>query len=178
MELARRVWRKAAQRDDLYSQIDGMLQRIRHERGSAADVLDFKTGTGGVIEAEFLVQALQMRAGIWNPQTLGALRELTARGLLREEEAALVESSYQYLRSIESALRRWENKSVSSLPADETEQRKLAKRIGADSLDCVRATLSGSAREHSCGLLPLSSVTNGSEPGRPAVSRSPGETGS
>ena len=99
MELARRVWRKAAQRDDLFAQIDGMLQRIRHERGSAADVLDFKTGTGGVIEAEFLVQALQMRAGIWNPQTMSALRELTASGLLREEEAALVETSYQYLAS-------------------------------------------------------------------------------
>lgn len=135
MDLARRVWRKAAQRDDLYSQIDGMLQRIRHERGSAADPLDFKTGTGGVIEAEFLVQALQMRADIWNPQTMGALRELTTKGLLQEEEAALVKKSYEYLRLIESALRRWENKSVSSLPADETEQRKLAQRIGADSLD-------------------------------------------
>jgi glutamine synthetase adenylyltransferase len=39
------------------------------------------------------------------------------------------------LRLIESALRRWENKSVSSLPVDETEQRKLAQRVGADSLD-------------------------------------------
>jgi glutamate-ammonia-ligase adenylyltransferase len=135
MDLARRVWRKAAQRDDLYSQIDGMLQRIRQERGSAADLLDFKTGTGGVIEAEFLVQALQMRAGIWNPQTMGALRELTVQGLLQEDEAALVKKSYEYLRLIELALRRWENKSVSSLPADETEQRKLAQRIGADSLD-------------------------------------------
>ena len=135
MELARRVWRKAAQRDDLFVQINGMLQRIRHERGSAADLLDFKTGTGGVIEAEFVVQALQMRAGIWNPQTLSALRELTVSGLLQKEEASLVEKSYQYLRLIESALRRWENKSVSSLPADETEQRKLAKRVGADSLD-------------------------------------------
>jgi glutamate-ammonia-ligase adenylyltransferase len=135
MDLVQRVWRKAAQRHDLYSQIDGMLQRIRHERGSAADLLDFKTGTGGVIEAEFLVQALQMRAGIWNPQTMGALRELTTKGLLQEEEAALVKKNYEYLRLIESALRRWENKSVSSLPADETEQRKLAQRIGADSLD-------------------------------------------
>jgi glutamate-ammonia-ligase adenylyltransferase len=135
MELAKRVWQKAAQRDDLYFQIDGMLQRIRHERGSAADLLDFKTGTGGVIEAEFLVQALQMRAGIWNPQTRGALGELRAQGLLRKDEAALVEKSYEYLRLIESALRRWENKSVSSLPADETEQRKLAQRVGAASLD-------------------------------------------
>jgi glutamine synthetase adenylyltransferase len=135
MDLAKRVWRKAAQRDDLYLQIDGMLRRIRHERGSAADVLDFKTGTGGVIEAEFLVQALQMRAGIWNPQTLGALRDLTTQGLLREGDSALLEESYKYLRLIESALRRWENKSVSSLPADETEQHKLAQRVGADSLD-------------------------------------------
>jgi glutamate-ammonia-ligase adenylyltransferase len=146
MELARRVWRKAAQRDDLYLQIDGMLRRIRHERGSAADVLDFKTGTGGVIEAEFLVQALQMRAGIWNPQTLGALRELTTQGIVREGEAALMEKSYKYLRLIESALRRWENKSISSLPADETEQRKLAKRVGADSLDSF-ARLYREARE-------------------------------
>ena len=111
-----------------------MLQRIRHERGSA-DLLDFKTGTGGVIEAEFLVQALQMRADIWNPQIMGALRELTSRGILEEAEATLVRKSYEYLRLIESALRRWENKSVSSLPADETEQRKLAQRVGADSPD-------------------------------------------
>ena len=135
MDLAQRVWRKAAQSHDLYSQIDGMLQRIRHERGSAADLLDFKTGTGGVIEAEFLVQALQMRAGIWNPQTMGALRALTTRGVLQEEEGALLRKSYEYLRLIESALRRWENKSVSSLPADETAQRKLAQRVGADSLE-------------------------------------------
>ena len=135
MDVAKRVWSKAAQREDLYLQISGMLQRIRHERGRAADLLDFKTGTGGVIEAEFLVQALQMRAGIWNPQTMEVLRELTTKGHLQEEEAALVRKSYEYLRLIESTLRRWENKSVSSLPVDETEQRKLAQRIGADSLD-------------------------------------------
>ncbi len=135
MDLAQRVWQKAAERDDLYSQIAGMLQRIRQERGSAADVLDFKTGTGGVIEAEFLVQALQMRTGIWNPQTISALDELTAKRLLSQEEAALLKESYLHLRLIESVLRRWENKSVSTLPADETEQQKLAKRVGADSLD-------------------------------------------
>ncbi|HWM25053.1 MAG TPA: bifunctional [glutamate--ammonia ligase]-adenylyl-L-tyrosine phosphorylase/[glutamate--ammonia-ligase] adenylyltransferase [Chthoniobacterales bacterium] len=135
MDLVRRVWRKAAKRDDLYSQIAGMLRRIRQERGSAADVLDFKTGTGGVIEAEFLVQALQMRADIWNPHTMATLDELSQKGLLPKEEATLVKESYEYLRLIESVLRRWENKSVSILPVDEPEQRKLAKRIGADSLD-------------------------------------------
>jgi [glutamine synthetase] adenylyltransferase / [glutamine synthetase]-adenylyl-L-tyrosine phosphorylase len=134
MALARRVWRKAGECPDLFSQIDGMLQRIRQERGSASD-LDFKTGAGGIIEAEFLVQALQMRAGLWNPRTLSALDELVAKGSLLRQEASLLKRSYEYLRLIESVLRRWENKGVSTLPADETEQRKLARRLGAESID-------------------------------------------
>ena len=134
MELARRVWQKAGERADLFSQIDGMLQRIRRERGSASD-LDFKTGAGGIIEAEFLVQALQMRAGVWEPQTMSAVEKLVAQGSLLRQEAALVKKSYEYLRLIESALRRWENKSVSTVPADGMEQRKLARRLGADSID-------------------------------------------
>jgi glutamate-ammonia-ligase adenylyltransferase len=135
IDLAQGVWRTAGQRGDLLLQIDAMLRRIRHDRGSASDLLDFKTGTGGIIEAEFLAQALQMRAGIWDPQTLGALDELAAKGVLREEEAGAVRRSYEYLRLVESILRRWENKSVSSLPAGEFEQRKLAQRVGAESLD-------------------------------------------
>jgi glutamate-ammonia-ligase adenylyltransferase len=134
MDLAERVWHKAGQRADLYVQINWMLERIRHERGTASD-LDFKTGAGGLIEAEFLVQALQMRAGLWNAHTLDALDELARQGLLRPDEAALLKKSYEYLRLIESVLRRWENKSVSTLPASAIEQRKLARRVGAPSID-------------------------------------------
>jgi glutamate-ammonia-ligase adenylyltransferase len=135
MELAQRVWQHVGQRDDLFAQIDGMLQRIRRDRGSASDELDFKTGTGGMIEAEFLVQALQMRAGIWHPQMIGAMRELAAKKIMTESDAAALKKDYEYLRSVESILRRWENKSVSSLPADKTEQGKLASRVGSKSLD-------------------------------------------
>ena len=48
---------------------------------------------------------------------------------------ATLKTDYEYLRSIESVLRRWENKSVSSLPADKADQTKLALRVGAKSLD-------------------------------------------
>jgi glutamate-ammonia-ligase adenylyltransferase len=135
MELAQRVWRLVGQRIDLFAQIDGMLQRIQRDRGSTSDELDFKTGTGGVIEAEFLVQALQMRSGTWNPQMMGALRDLTAKGIMAEPDAAALKENYEYLRSVESILRRWENKSVSSLPAEKAAQEKLALRVGAKSLD-------------------------------------------
>jgi len=46
-----------------------------------------------------------------------------------------LKQQYNHLRTIESVLRRWENKSVSSLPADKAEQEKLAHRVGAKSLD-------------------------------------------
>ncbi len=135
MALARNVWGRVAQRPDLFGQISGMLQRIRHERGSAADFVEFKTGTGGIIEAEFLVQALQWRAGIWNPHTMSAIDDLGKHGLLLPEEAALLKKHYEHLRLIESVLRRWENKSISTLPSDETEQRMLAKRMGAENFE-------------------------------------------
>jgi glutamate-ammonia-ligase adenylyltransferase len=135
MDLARTVWRQVGQRIDLFAQIDGMFQRIRRDRAGASDELDFKTGTGGVIQAEFLIQALQMRTGTWNPQMMGAIRDLAAAGILAESDATLLKKEYNYLRSIESVLRRWENKSVSSLPADKGEQEKLAQRVGAKNLD-------------------------------------------
>jgi len=135
MELAKTVWHAAGQRPDLFAQINTMLERIRRDRGSASDELDFKTGLGGVIEAEFLVQALQMRTGIWQPRMLVALEQLAETGVMKRPDAEELRSYYDYLRAVGSALRRWENKSVSILPADKAEQEKLAVRSGAKNLD-------------------------------------------
>src|SRR6266567_1129045 len=65
IELAKGVWRQAVQHSDLPARIDNMLERIRRDRGSGSDFLDLKTGRGGIIEAEFFAQALQMRENIW-----------------------------------------------------------------------------------------------------------------
>ena len=147
MDLAQRVWRIAGQRPDLFAQINAMLQRIQRDRGSSSDELDFKTGSGGIIEAEFLVQALQMQAGVWNPQMIGALHDLAEAGVMAKSDAETLRKHYEYLRSIESVLRRWENKSVSNLPADKSGQEQLARRVGAKNLDAFaeayRAARSG-----------------------------------
>src|SRR5213595_585080 len=65
IDIGQKIWREVGQQSDLFAKIDHMLERIRRERGSGSDFLDFKTGSGGMIEAEFLVQALQMRENIW-----------------------------------------------------------------------------------------------------------------
>lgn len=134
LELAQNAWRKAGQRQDLFEQIDSMLERIRRDRGSGSEILDFKAGLGGIIEAEFLVQALQMRTGTWNPQFHFAVDDLEQAGVFVEFDAAALKTSYDFLRRCEAVLRRWENKSVASLPTDEAEQEKLARRVGAKDL--------------------------------------------
>jgi len=135
MELAKRVWLMAGQRPDLFAQVHGMLERIRRDRGGTSDELDLKTGRGGIIEAEFLVQALQMRARLWNPQFGGSVRQLAEAGVMKTQDAETLRTHYAYLRFIESILRRWENKSVSALPADKAGQEKVAVRAGAKTLD-------------------------------------------
>jgi len=133
MALARAAWRRGSQDPELLVKIDSMLERIRQERGSGSDFVDLKTGSGGIIEAEFLVQALQMREKIWEPNWDRAVNGLFERGLFNDAEAKQLKQSYQLLRRCESGLRRYENKAVSSLPTDQDEQRKLAIRLGCDS---------------------------------------------
>jgi glutamate-ammonia-ligase adenylyltransferase len=130
MAIAKAAWRRACQDADLFMKIDDMVQRIRRERGSGSDFLDLKTGSGGIIEAEFLVQALQMRAKIWEPNWERAVGALHKRGHLDKSDVAKLKNSYAFLRRCELVLRRYDNRSVSTLPSDTDEQRKFAIRLG------------------------------------------------
>ena len=135
LETVQRIWPGVGQQSDLFAKIDHMLERIRRERGSGSDFLDLKTGTGGMIEAEFLVQALQMRSGIWEPNWQRALIGLREIKMVSDRDASNATQSYEVLRRTETALRRFENKNVSTLPSAPEEQEKLAKRLGYKDVD-------------------------------------------
>src|SRR5207245_10352499 len=128
--MVQRIWREVGKQSDLLAKIDNMLERIRRERGSGSDFLDLKTGTGSMIEAEFLVQALQMRSGIWEPNWQRALIALREIEMVSDRDASNATQSYEVLRRAERALRRFENKNISTLPYAWEEQEKLAKRSG------------------------------------------------
>ena len=135
LEMVQRIWRGVGQQSDLFAKIDHMLERIRRERGSGSDFLDLKTGTGGIIEAEFLVQALQMRSGTWEPNWQRALIALREIKMVSDRDASNATQSYEVLRRTETALRRFENKNISTLPYAPEEQEKLAKRLGYKDVD-------------------------------------------
>ena len=135
LEMVQRIWRGVGQQSDLFAKIDNMLERIRRERGSGSDFLDFKTGSGGMIEAEFLVQALQMRSGTWEPNWQHALVALRENKMVSDRDSRSATQSYELLRRTETALRRFENKNISTLPGAPEEQEKLAKRLGYNDVD-------------------------------------------
>ena len=135
VDIVQKIWREVDKQGDLFVKIDNMLERIRRERGSGLEFLDFKTGNGGMIEAEFLVQALQMRSGIWEPNWQRALTRLREIDVISDPDANSAAQSYELLRRVETALRRFENKNVSTLPVAPEEQAKLAKRLGYKDVD-------------------------------------------
>ena len=135
MELAKAAWRRAGQDASLFMKIDDMVERIRRERGSGSDFRDLKTGVGGIIEAEFLVQALQMRTNIWEQNWERAVDELHQFGHLDKSDVAKLKNSYAFLRRCELVLRRYDNRSISMLPSDPDEQRKFAIRLGYNEFD-------------------------------------------
>jgi glutamate-ammonia-ligase adenylyltransferase len=117
-------------------QLRHMRHRIETERGDPRHrEWEFKTGPGGLIDVEFLVQALQLQHGSQYSQlrtahTLAALNRLTALGLVADEPSYQLRRGYLLLRRVECVLRRVENTSVSKIPAEPDEQTLLAKRLG------------------------------------------------
>lgn len=113
-----------------------MRHRIETERGDQQHVeLEFKTGPGGLVDVEFIVQGLQLRHGaehanVRTAHLLAALNRLASLGVIDEEQSSALRRNYLFLRRIESVLRRAENTGVSRIPADEHEQGVLAKRLG------------------------------------------------
>src|SRR5881392_517120 len=138
MQIAKTAWRRAGHNPNLSTTIDGMLERIRRDRGSGSDFLDLKTGRGGIIEAEFLAQALQMRENIWEQNFERAIDQLRRHGQMSDGEVAKLENACGLLRRCELVLRRFDNRSVSTLPDDPVEQRKFAVRLGYNELDAFR----------------------------------------
>ncbi|MHA3772665.1 bifunctional [glutamate--ammonia ligase]-adenylyl-L-tyrosine phosphorylase/[glutamate--ammonia-ligase] adenylyltransferase [Verrucomicrobiota bacterium sgz303538] len=130
LETIQRIWRRFARREDLFAQISAMHARVVAERAGPDAALDFKTGAGGLMQVEFFAQAHQMRADLWETNTIDALAVLADRKVLPEETAGRLSDAYLFLRRIEAVLRRAEEQSVSQLPRDEEAQRKLAIRCG------------------------------------------------
>lgn len=98
------VWRKVVD-PKIAREMTELVVRARAELSKSPD-RDLKLGPGGIREAEFFVQSLQLIWGgrepsLRHPNTLEALRRLRARGLVTDRESRDMESAYLTLRRLE-----------------------------------------------------------------------------
>src|SRR4030095_5909708 len=80
----------------------------------------------------------QMRANIWEQNWERAVDELHRRGHLDKSDLAKLKNSYAFLRRCELVLRRYDNRSISTLPSESDEERKFAIRLGYYEFDAFR----------------------------------------
>ena len=98
------VWRRSVD-PKIAREMAALVAQARDE--SKGDVeRDLKIGRGGIREAEFFVQSLQLIWGgrepsLRSPGTFDALRRLRARGFVTEREAREVTDAYVALRRLE-----------------------------------------------------------------------------
>lgn len=124
--------RLAAFTPDWLHAIDAMRRRIETQRTPPGrEALAFKTGAGGLIDVEFVAQALSMRGGWFEPNTERSLLQAGRTGALPVRLARRLALDYRLLRRMESLLRRGSFEGESLLPEDPTEFRRVALRCGS-----------------------------------------------
>jgi glutamate-ammonia-ligase adenylyltransferase len=130
----------AAYSPDWKKTIHRMRTRIEQERTPAGkDDLAIKTGAGGLMDAEFVGQALCLEHGWQEANTLRALERGCASGVLPCGAEML--ENYLHLRRIEGILRRWSYEGETVLPDDPAAYLRVAIRCGFESGDAFRAAL-------------------------------------
>lgn len=138
--LASRVWSTSLGTEGM-AEIAHLRARVENElAGEDAGHLNIKTGRGGIVDVEFLVQMLQLKFGVANPSvrvraTAEAIVALRQAGVLAEADADALLVHYRFLRRLEARLRLERDRPVEEVGTDPTGLAPLAIRLGYDSDD-------------------------------------------
>jgi glutamate-ammonia-ligase adenylyltransferase len=114
--------------------LSDMVLRSRNEL-SEHPARDLKLGPGGIREAEFFVQTLQLIWGGQEPSlrvrgTLTALERLRLRGFVNDREARDIAQAYVLLRRAEHAIQWATGIQTHLLPTEERDAARLARTLG------------------------------------------------
>jgi glutamate-ammonia-ligase adenylyltransferase len=116
------------------SEMASMLERSRRELDVDAS-RDVKLGAGGIREAEFFLQSLQLIWGGVHPQvrtagTIDALTALRACGLISDRESERFTQAWTFLRRLEHAIHLRRGYQTHLMPDSEEQLQQLAASLG------------------------------------------------
>jgi glutamate-ammonia-ligase adenylyltransferase len=124
--------------DDGRREINRLRMRMENELAKeTAGNYNIKTGRGGIVDVEFIVQYLQLCYGcshheLRSTNTIAALKEIRALGLVSDTDSETLYSGYLFLRKLENRLRIIHDYSVNDLSGPKNYMDKLARRLGYD----------------------------------------------
>jgi glutamate-ammonia-ligase adenylyltransferase len=124
------VWEPGLSEDDL-REIRRIKARIEKERIPSSENPEFhlKLGRGSLSDVEFTAQMLQLRHGVREPSTMGALDALLAADVLSRDDHAVLAEAYRFC---EQTRNRWylvKSAPSNSLPQQPEQLRWLARAM-------------------------------------------------
>jgi glutamate-ammonia-ligase adenylyltransferase len=135
------------------AEIDHLRGRMEQELArESGDRFNIKTGRGGIVDIEFLVQMLQLRYGqqhstLRQRATLLALAALQDAEILPGEEYQLLTHGYRFLRTLENRLRIERDQPVEALENSNEQLLSVARRLGYDGDDAAARLLADYQRQ-------------------------------
>lgn len=122
--------------ENLKTEISRLRDRMEQEIAKeSTDLINIKTGRGGMVDVEFITQYLQLlHAGsvkeLRQQGTIGLLQCLAANNLIDVEDAERLISGYRFLRRLENRLRLLYDQSINELSTQPSVLRKVAVSLG------------------------------------------------
>jgi glutamate-ammonia-ligase adenylyltransferase len=138
------VWRRRVD-PTIAIEMTKLVQRSRAELSTGSG-RDLKLGPGGIREAEFFVQTLEL---IWGGRearlrargTLDGLRRLRSAGLVTDREAREIADAYLTFRRAEHAVQFATGQQTHSWPSDDESAGRLARALGFSGAEAFDADI-------------------------------------
>ena len=129
------TWARRA--DDSHLREVFEMKKRSEKTADGQNARNLKSGPGGIRDAEWCVQQLQMMLGPSRPRaragaTLRALEVLDELDALSPDETRQLRESYLWLRVAEHRLQLWNEQAVRELPEKTAEKAALARRLGCN----------------------------------------------
>jgi [glutamine synthetase] adenylyltransferase / [glutamine synthetase]-adenylyl-L-tyrosine phosphorylase len=122
--------------EDVRREIHRLRMRMEHELArESVGSYNIKTGRGGMVDVEFVVQYLQLKFGrdcleIRSVATLEALAAMRTAALIADEDFQSLYNGYTFLRHLENRLRLIHDYSMNDLGGSKSYLNRLARRLG------------------------------------------------
>lgn len=148
--------------EDPTAELHRIRQRMEQELAGEVDGhRDLKTGRGGLLDVETVVQLRQLQHGAEHPELLeplpiaALLERIGALGLLPGDQVGVLQEGWDFLKRLSSRLRIVENRSISDLSEERTDLESVGRTLGyapSSRAGSVRPQLLDDYRRHTEGI--------------------------